>query len=332
MKNIRNKIKLTIVIISMLSCSAMAQTRKIFVADLDNGESLKEILSDTNSGIDSLVIKGKMTAEDFYTVRKYAYMTNILKGLNLRDSRIENNSIPKNALSDPDINNLPGKIQYISLPETIEMIGENAFSGIDALDINLPKSLKNLGAGSFSGCFKSEGSVKVIIVPEGVKTIPAACFDGASQIKCFKFPNNLEEIGLQAFLYCDLDSVILPASLKKIGEGCFANAIKSKVICHAIIPPAFIKREGNPVSPFDECGNLVLYVPKGCVDAYKVAYPWSEFKQIKEIEDPSGVEDIATDRNKSEGAIFDLLGRKVTNPVPGRIYIRDGKKFVDPKD
>jgi hypothetical protein len=28
-----------------------------------------------------------------------------------------------------------------------------------------------------------------------------------------------------------------------------------------------------------------LYVPKGCVDAYKVVKPWNSFRNIEEIED-----------------------------------------------
>ena len=46
-------------------------------------------------------------------------------------------------------------------------------------------------------------------------------------------------------------------------------------------------------------------------------------------DDPSGVESVEADANQStDGAIFDLYGRRVINPLPGTIYIRDGRKYV----
>lgn len=33
-------------------------------------------------------------------------------------------------------------------------------------------------------------------------------------------------------------------------------------------------------------------------------------------------------RNKTEGAIYDLNGKKVTHPVSGNVYVRNGKKFI----
>lgn len=41
----------------------------------------------------------------------------------------------------------------------------------------------------------------------------------------------------------------------------------------------------------------------------------------------SGIDGI-TVSDKASGTIYDMLGRKVLNPVPGTIYVRDGEKFV----
>lgn len=41
----------------------------------------------------------------------------------------------------------------------------------------------------------------------------------------------------------------------------------------------------------------------------------------------AGIGDIQTDINDSEAPLYDLLGREITNPQPGTIYVRDGKKI-----
>ena len=40
----------------------------------------------------------------------------------------------------------------------------------------------------------------------------------------------------------------------------------------------------------------------------------------------AGISNVVTNK-KSNGVIYDLMGRKVTNPTKG-IYIQDGKKFI----
>ena len=52
------------------------------------------------------------------------------------------------------------------------------------------------------------------------------------------------------------------------------------------------------------------------------------FKYANDV--PTGVDDIIydqTDDNPAD-AVYDLMGRRVDNPVKGRIYISKGKKFV----
>lgn len=41
-----------------------------------------------------------------------------------------------------------------------------------------------------------------------------------------------------------------------------------------------------------------------------------------------GVESVLIEQDNAASPTFDLYGRKVDNPVPGTIYVRDGKKFI----
>ncbi len=52
-------------------------------------------------------------------------------------------------------------------------------------------------------------------------------------------------------------------------------------------------------------------------------------KEGNVIYDPekAGVDDI-TEGHVSAGTVYDLCGRRVVNPLPGTIYIRDGRKYI----
>jgi len=44
----------------------------------------------------------------------------------------------------------------------------------------------------------------------------------------------------------------------------------------------------------------------------------------------SGISNTMVENESSTTAVYDLSGRNVTNPIPGNIYIRDGKKVIQP--
>ena len=76
--------------------------------------------------------------------------------------------------------------------------------------------------------------------------------------------------------------------------------------------------------------NVTLHVSSSAVDAYKVADPWKNFKNIIALTNddpqPTGIDKIVvTDNNKD--VFYDLNGRRVDNPSKG-LYIKNGKKYV----
>ena len=42
----------------------------------------------------------------------------------------------------------------------------------------------------------------------------------------------------------------------------------------------------------------------------------------------ASVDDITADRPAADGPVYNLQGIPVSNPVPGRVYIRGGRKFI----
>ena len=108
-------------------------------------------------------------------------------------------------------------------------------------------------------------------------------------------------------------------------------------------------KDGNGREVFDETrmrvfgtdsnGNLGFYklaagtelkANKVYLDMSKLTVPASGSMRIMiDNEDAAGIENvIGAETRQNDNAIYDLLGRRVTNPLPGTIYIRSGKKFV----
>lgn len=108
-------------------------------------------------------------------------------------------------------------------------------------------------------------------------------------------------------------------------------------------------KDGNGREVFDETrmrvfgtdsnGNLGFYklaagtelkANKVYLDMSKLTVPASGSMRIMiDNEDAAGIENvIGAETRQDDNAIYDFLGRRVTNPLPGTIYIRNGKKFV----
>ena len=72
-----------------------------------------------------------------------------------------------------------------------------------------------------------------------------------------------------------------------------------------------------------------LHVPANAIDAYKAAWPWSDFKEIVVLtgDDPNGIVEV----KQLEGwnvPYYDLYGRQIRQPQQKGLYIRNGKKVV----
>ena len=242
-----------------------------FDAHVSKYGELEQVLGDKWDKIDSLVVYGPINGSDFTTMWKCSFEGK-LTVLNLEHAQIENNKIPtralykveKQAVDDPrayqGVIYLP--LRRIILPESIQEIGDFAFSRMEIKQINIPKSLRKFGRSSFSNCHWL--STNPLVIPEGVTSIPPQCFINC---QCFKelvlpstlntikelafyntrvekvnFPEGLEHIKTAAFYGCDLIEAILPGTLKELSDGTFSMCPKLKEIKIA---------EGITKIPFD---------------------------------------------------------------------------------
>ena len=118
-------------------------------------------------------------------------------------------------------------LKSINLPETIETIGEAAFSrcyylkrinsDVDGVVI-FPSRIRAISDSCFSDC----RSIATVKLPEDLSYIGSWAFSGCFCLASISFPSKLETIGAMAFSGCSsLKEINIPASVKTIGEAAF---------------------------------------------------------------------------------------------------------------
>ena len=166
----------------------------------------------------------------------------------------------------------------IIIPSGVTSIGRGAFSRCRGLtSITIPESVTSIGSSAFYDCEELES----ITIPSGVTSIGGSVFSCCYKLTSIAIPERVTSIGEIAFSYCkSLTSITIPSGVTSIGRGAFSSCISlESVTVEAIDPPTL----GNEV--FFPCSKLKsVYVPNGCVDAYKNAGGWEEYpRKIKPV-------------------------------------------------
>ena len=118
-------------------------------------------------------------------------------------------------------------------------------------------------------------------IPQSIKAIKYATFEGCSGITSLTIHNSVNSIGEQAFHGCSgITTLALPESVKSIGSyafsGCRLTVINSDILSPSAIPNAF---DSNV------CGSATLYIHAGTLSAYQSKDGWKDFANIIEVDD-----------------------------------------------
>jgi hypothetical protein len=131
-------------------------------------------------------------------------------------------------------------VTSVVIPDTVTVIGNDAFRENPLLSVQLPKGLTRIGDRAFEYC----GSLETVDIPDSVIAIGEDAFYGCG-LTSVSLGKSLERIGVRAFRPATeervrlidgagknrLTELRLPASLKEIGEGAFdGNALASLTI------------------------------------------------------------------------------------------------------
>ncbi len=251
------------------------------------------------------------------------------------------------------------KITECNFPDGLIEVGDAAFYACRLKEAILPNTCQSFPGDSH---FALNYELERARIPDGLKIIPESFLDNCEKMYECTMPNSVETIGYGAFWQCwslkelilstnlktiereglyyckGLNSIKFPATLETLGpESCLHWKNVNEIYCAAQTPPTCMHSTLNPGnSPWGRYGSdfenrtrqdIPIYVPIGTADLYRNAWGWDYFSNFIEM-DFSGVQDIIADDETISNTIYDMLGMKVTNPIPGHLYIKNGKKFI----
>lgn len=124
-------------------------------------------------------------------------------------------------------------VKSLKIEMNIDEIEDSMFSSTSIQKITLPDSVKVIGTNAFNGSV----NLKEVVLSEKSKleTIKAGAFSGCSSLKTIDL-KNVKEIGKNAFYGCNsIKKLYLSKKLEKVGEGAFKYlANQSEIILQDI--------------------------------------------------------------------------------------------------
>lgn len=175
-------------------------------------------------------------------------------------------------------------LEAITIPDSIRVIGKNAFYGSAIKQITFPELVDEVEESTFENCDALE---KVTLC--GVKQIKKNAFKGCTNLKTITFPV-LEDVFPDAFSDCyNLESVVFPDSFITVWENAFESCYSLKEVI------------------FKGCRNIQAKAFSNCLSLEKVVFP----------NNISKIGDNVFKRNKKEAIIIcgSEIGKMTTKHI-----------------
>ncbi len=220
------------------------------------------------SDITSIVIPDNVTDLGDYSFYLSYYLTDIELGTGVTE--IKERTFYKTAIKGIDLGN------------AITSIGRSAFFGCDLLEsIKLPDSLLSIDQQAFDAC----SSLKEVTFGNSLESLGKMAFSNTA-VEEIELPNSLVTImnGSEFYNDVNLRKFTLGNAVDSLSSSTFLNCTGLEEFYSPIETPPTASRFTFSSSSVSTC---VLYVPEGCVDAYKVASGWSLFGDIREMANTS---------------------------------------------
>ena len=119
----------------------------------------------------------------------------------------------------------------VSVPNTVEVIGEDAFAGNTHIElVVLPDSVKEIEAYAFWGC----ENLDCVVLGGGLTEIGDFVFANCKGLKQMTIPSTVRSIGMQAFVDCvNLTDVTIAPEVTNIHESAFDGCYRLLIHCEA---------------------------------------------------------------------------------------------------
>ena len=157
-----------------------------------------------------LKVKGIINADDFVQMK-----SNMKSLLRLDLSECDITAIPDGAMKGKT------QLQELTLPTTLQTIGNSAFQGCPYLTgkLDLPAGVTSIGNSAFEGT-----NYTSVALPRSLKSIGDSAFYNLPIKQRLNIPESMNSIGAYAFAETAIyGHVTIPDGIEKIGDGAFRN-------------------------------------------------------------------------------------------------------------
>lgn len=208
---------------------------------------LESVIGDRLLEIDSLTVTGPINDADLATMKK-SITDGRLSALNLEMADIEYDGIPFAAFR------FAVGLRHVTLPRNLRAIDNNAFQGCTNLT-------------------SVEMSNKMSV-------IMASAFEDCKSLTSIHLNDGLQVIAEYAFLNCSLDSIVIPPTVKKIGDQSLSGNKLKKLYLMPKVAPKGVNYSVNCMDCDIDifCGStppdVETYIPVGSKESYRMANGW----------------------------------------------------------
>lgn len=153
-------------------------------------------------------------------------------------------------------------------------------------EVTIPGSVECIGDSAFHCCFDMQ---QVHFNEGNLKQLGEHSFGGCKDMESFTIPNTVTHLDFGVLESCyDLKKLVIGSSVELIGAACFCNDedLRDVYVLNPV-PPTF-EDKWNKNFGDKTYTEGTLYVPVGCVEAYRNSPEWKNFKNIVEGQ-PLGV-------------------------------------------
>ena len=163
-------------------------------------------------------------------------------------------------------------LSSITIPDGVTRIGDNAFEYCNSLSsITIPDRVTSIGSYAFQDC----RAISSITIQDRVTSIGKYAFSKCYALSSITIPDRVTSIRDYAFYYCySISNITITDGVTSIGNYAFQN-------CYGVAEYHLKPTTPPTLSSTNAFQNIqsdcIIYVPKGCLEAYQNATNWTTY-------------------------------------------------------